>query len=36
MLDLTLNLPKEVENQLNYLETIGKTTQNFFYSRSLN
>lgn len=36
MINLTLDLPKEIENQLNYLEVISKQPKSFFVQEALN
>ena len=35
MINLTLDLPKQVENQLTYLETISKQPKSFFVREAL-
>lgn len=35
MIDLKLELPKELENQLNYLEIVSKRPKSFFVEEAL-
>jgi len=35
MVNINVDLPKELENQLNYLEIVSKRTKSFFFREAL-